>query len=58
MNDALQAFQNWWDTYAYPKILSAPGNFIIMRHIDDIKNAAKECWVASWTEAKKVKEIK
>lgn len=46
-----QAFQNWWDTYAYQKIVNSPGNFLIMRHITEIKQAAKECWAAAWQAA-------
>lgn len=47
-----EAFENWWTTYAYPKIQSAPANFILMNHIDDIKSAAQECWVAAWLASK------
>lgn len=49
-----EAFENWWTTYAYPKIQSAPANFILMNHIDDIKSAAQECWVAAWLASKHI----
>lgn len=46
-------FEKWWNEYALPKIQTSPGNFLLMQHIDDLKNAAKECWQAAWLAAKK-----
>lgn len=45
-------FQDWWDKVAYPQIVNSPASFVLMHHIDEIKNAFKTCWEAAWEASK------
>lgn len=49
--DKDKAFQEYWDKVEYPRIANSPISFILMKHIDDIKNELKLCWDSAW-EAK------
>lgn len=52
-----KAFQDWWDKEAYPRIVNSPASFILMRHIDAIKQSAMQCWAASWNASKAANSI-